>query len=199
MIADLDHTAMRTRGGTHKRGINRSLATAGPGAFVAVLARKLKASGHALVRVPAAWTSRQCLVCGSRNTDLTHTRVHCRDCGTNHDRDHAAAANILLRGMAAHASIRNPSGPSGSAETTRLARRLPASECRNAHRASLARDPAGTGFERLRHAALPRRAQERWGLPPPERRCDSYCAPQHAKAGRIREDSRQPMTAAARL
>ena len=187
MIADLDHTAMRKRGGTHKRGINRSLATAGPGAFVAVLARKLKASGHALVRVPAAWTSRQCLACGSRNTDLTHTRVHCRDCGTNHDRNHAAAANILLRGMAAHASIRNPNGPSGSAETMRLARRLPTSECWNAHRASLARDPAGTGSD-----TRPCRASRRNGGGSRPRNADAIVTarrstPRLAESDRIRD------------
>ena len=37
VIEDLDHAAMRTNGGRAKRGINRSLAAAAPGEFVATL------------------------------------------------------------------------------------------------------------------------------------------------------------------
>ena len=180
VVEDLDHAAMRARGGRAKRGINRSLAAAAPGQFITALKRKLAERGRWLVEVPAAWTSRQCLACGSRDTRLTRTQVHCRSCGTTHGRDPAAAANIVLRGIAAHAAHNRNSGPSGSAETAR-SRRLPASECWRAHRASLARDPAGTSSERLRDRALRGLAQERWGQTPPGRRCDSLRAPPSAE------------------
>ena len=127
-VEDLDHRGMRRKGGRVKRGINRSLAGGSPGLFVAALQRKLDERGGWLVPGPAAWTSRQCIGCGTRSTRLTRTRVQCRVCGTSHDRDHAAAANILLRGIAIHAAAaRTQSGPSGSAETAQK-RRLPASE-----------------------------------------------------------------------
>ena len=199
VIEDLDHTAMRAAGTDRaERGRNRSLAAAAPGAFTAVLDRKLADRGHALVKVPAEGTSQQCLACGSADTKLTRVRIHCRTCGTVHDRDHAAAANILLRSTAAHAAHPNQnSGPSGSAETARK-RRQPASECWRAHRASLARDPAGTSSERLRDRAVHDLAQERWGPLPPERRCDNLWAPEHPATGRIRVDSRQFTGAAAR-
>ena len=198
VVENLDQPAMRARGGRHKRGINRTLAEASPGAFISVLRRKLADAGRWLVAVPAPYTSRQCVACGSRQTTLMRTRVQCGACGTTHDRDHAAAANILLRGIAAHAAhAQNDSGPSGSAETARK-RRLPASECWRAHRASLARDPAGTRSERLRDRALRGLAQERWGPSPPEHRSDSSCEPTHATVSRIGQDSRQLMRAAAR-
>ena len=180
VVEDLDHAAMRARGGRAKRGINRSLAAAAPGQFITALKRKLAERGRWLVEVPAAWTSRQCLACGSRDTRLTRTQVHCRSCGTTHGRDPAAAANIVLRGIAAHAAHNRNSGPSGSAETAQ-SRRLPASECWRAHRASLARDPAGTSSERLRDRALRGLAQERWGQTPPGRRCDNSRAPPSAE------------------
>ena len=56
-------------------------------------------------------------------------------------------------------------------------RRLPASECWRARRASLARDPAGTSSERLQDRALRGLAQEQWGPSSPEHRSDSYGAP----------------------
>lgn len=193
----LDHTGMRTKGGRLKRRINRSLAAAAPGEYLAALKRKLEQHRRWLVDVPAAWTSRQCLACGGRDTELTRTHVRCHSCGTTHGRDHAAAVNILLRGIAAHASHQNKnSGPSGSAETAHR-RRRPASECWLAHRASLVRDPAGTGSERLRDRALRDLAQERWGRTPPERRSHNPWAPKRPAASRIHTDSRQFTAAAA--
>ena len=194
-IEKLNHAAMRARGGTHKRGVNRTLATAAPGELVAGLRRKLAEQRRHLVEVPAAWTTAQCLACGSRDTERTRIRVHCRGCGAAHDRDHAAAGNILLRAIAQESiETRNQRGPSGSAGTARK-RRPPASECWRAHRASLARDPAGTSPERLRDRALRGLAQERWGRTPPERRCDMNCAPGDAGRRRIPPESRHELRA----
>ena len=197
VVEDLDHKAMRSKGGQHKRGINRTLAEAAPGEFIAALRRKLTDAGRWLIAVPAPYTSRQCVAYGSRETVLRRATIQCPSCGTSHDRDHAAGANILLRGMAAQAVLQRNSGPSGSAETARK-RRLPAWECWRAHRAALVRDPAGTGSERLRDHAVRGLAQERWGRSPPERRCDSSCAPQALAAARIRMESRQLMGAMTR-
>ena len=134
VVENLDLRAIRARGGKHKRGVNRTLAEAAPGAFIGVLRRKLTDAGRWLVSVPAPYTSCQCTACGGRNTMLTRARAHCTNCNATHDRDHAAAANILLHGIAVHAAhAQNDSGPSGSAETARQ-HRLPASECWRAHR-----------------------------------------------------------------
>ena len=166
VVEDLDHGAMRSAGGSRKRGLNRTLSTAAPGLFAAELRRQADAHGSSVLTVPAAYTSRQCLQCASRTTRLTRTRVHCDTCGFTADRDHAAAGNILLKGAAIAAHTDN--GPSGSVETVGTA------HCRQDPRAwtsrprSIVRGLAGTGSERRPrlHAA----ALERWGQPPPEPR-----------------------------
>jgi putative transposase len=50
-----------------------------------------------LIKVPAAYTSQTCHVCGSRNSSLTldNRTWKCSVCGTLHDRDVNAAINIM--------------------------------------------------------------------------------------------------------
>jgi putative transposase len=62
--------------------------------------RSMLAYKTTLVRVPAAYTSQDCSVCGSRNSRLTLSDREwtCPVCGTHLDRDVNAATNILRRG-----------------------------------------------------------------------------------------------------
>ena len=53
--------------------------------------------GCVVVAVDASYTSRQCVVCGSRETELRRTHVRCSGCGVREDRDVAAAGNLALR------------------------------------------------------------------------------------------------------
>ena len=52
------------KGVAQKRGLNRSILAQGWGQFERMLAYKLEASGGALIRVPAAYTSQTCAACG---------------------------------------------------------------------------------------------------------------------------------------
>ena len=101
-VEDLDHAKMRRRGkGRRKRGMNRSLAGGSPGMFMQAL-REIadRKGGCAVEKVDAAYTSRQCVVCGSRETVLRRTHVRCSACGVREDRDVAAAGNLALRFIA---------------------------------------------------------------------------------------------------
>ena len=92
----------RPPGVHHRRRASRTARTGasdsqGPGAGAQPQTARLQR--------PAPYTSRQCVACGSRETVLMRATVQCASCGTSHDRDHAAGANIRLRGMAAQAVL----------------------------------------------------------------------------------------------
>ena len=83
VVEDLDHHAMRRKGkGRRKRGMNRSLKNGSPGMFRKALHEIAGRRGDcAVVEVPAAYTSRQCVRCGSRETVLERTDIECGSCG----------------------------------------------------------------------------------------------------------------------
>ena len=96
VVEDLDHARMRGRG-RGKRGMNRSLKNGAPGMFRKALEEISVRKGDCTVAgVPAAYTSRQCVRCGSRETELDRTHVSCGACGAREDRDRAAAGNLVL-------------------------------------------------------------------------------------------------------
>ena len=84
-----------------KRGMNRSFADAGLGMLVSMLEYKAERSGRTLLKVPAHFTSKTCNCCGSINSELklSDREWICSDCGTEHERDHNAAKNVLAKGM----------------------------------------------------------------------------------------------------
>ena len=135
VVENLDLRAMRARGGQHKRGVNRTLVEAAPRGVhrrdpAEAHGRRAPAGhGPGAVHQPPVHSLRQPEHHAHASAGALYELQH-----ATHDRDHAAAANILLRGIAAHAAhAQNDSGPSGSAEMARQ-HRLPASECRRAHR-----------------------------------------------------------------
>lgn len=82
-----------------KRGLNRTILSQGWGQFEQMLAYKLEASGGALIRVPAAYTSQTCSACGavdhrSRESQAVFRCVHC---GHEDHADINAAKEILRR------------------------------------------------------------------------------------------------------
>jgi putative transposase len=84
-----------------KGGMNRSFADAGLGMLVSMLEYKAERSGRTLLKVPAHFTSKTCNACGSINSELklSDREWICSDCGTEHERDHNAAKNVLAKGM----------------------------------------------------------------------------------------------------
>ncbi len=124
VVEELDHAGMRRRG-RGKRGMNRSMKNGSPGMFRKALEEiAARRRGAAVAGVNAAYTSRQCVRCGSRDTELDRTHVSCVACGAREDRDRAAAGNlvlVLLAGLclagapAKSGGVPSPGGVAGAA------------------------------------------------------------------------------------
>jgi len=92
-----------------KSGLNRSISQEAWGRTVTMLTYKTACNGGALVKVPAAYTSQRCSVCGfitpgSREDQATFV---CKnpDCGWSGNADHNAARNILHLYRMGHALV----------------------------------------------------------------------------------------------
>jgi putative transposase len=98
-VEDLAVAAMRSKG-AYKRGLNRSMADASWGQFLAILTEKCEAHGVELVKVDPRYTSQTCSGCGAvARKDLAERRHEC-GCGVSLGRDHNAAINIRNRAWA---------------------------------------------------------------------------------------------------
>lgn len=85
-------------GAAAKGGLNKSILDAGWGEFVTLCSRKAEEAGGKVVRVPPKNTSQQCSGCHRMVPKDLSVRWHsCPHCGTELDRDHNAARNILRR------------------------------------------------------------------------------------------------------
>jgi putative transposase len=99
-VEDLAVAAMRSAGGAYKRGLNRSMADASWGQFLAILAEKCEANGVELVSVDPKYTSQTCSACGLVRKKALSERRHECPCGASLHRDHNAAINIQHRAWA---------------------------------------------------------------------------------------------------
>ena len=94
----------------------RSILDASWGAFVDILRDKAESAGHAVVKVPAQYTSQHCSRCREVVPKARSVRTHvCPHCGYVDDRDVNAARNILARGLALDTAGAQPSGHNGDA------------------------------------------------------------------------------------
>ena len=83
-------------GAAAKGGLNKSILDAGWGAFVTLCRHKAEEAGGRLIKVPPQNTSQQCSGCKKMVKKDLSVRWHsCPHCGTELDRDHNAALNIL--------------------------------------------------------------------------------------------------------
>ena len=82
-----------------KAGLNRRILDAGWGKFVELLSGKLSAAGGRLVKVPAAYSSQTCAVCGvvDAASRVTQASFVCTGCGHQDHADSNAAKVILSR------------------------------------------------------------------------------------------------------
>jgi len=87
-------------GASAKGGLNTSILDAGWGMFVALCKRKAEwATSVQVLQIDPKYTSQVCSGCGKvRKKDLSE-RWHSCECGTELDRDHNAALNILSKGL----------------------------------------------------------------------------------------------------
>jgi putative transposase len=84
-----------------KRGLNRSIADAGWGAFVSILRTKAEEAGRSVVGVNPTSTSQTCHICGHVDAgNRNGTAFCCLACGHTDHADLNAARNILRAGLA---------------------------------------------------------------------------------------------------
>ena len=103
-VEDLLIKNMTAHGGSHKRGLNRSILEQNWGQFIRLLTYKAESAGGELVKVNPKNTTQRCSACGSLpqvKLTLADRWYHCAVCGHSEDRDINAAKNILLEGLLA--------------------------------------------------------------------------------------------------
>lgn len=85
-----------------KAGLNRSIADAGWGVFLAILKAKAESAGREVIGVDPLNTSRTCPECGHVATENRPTRdaFHCVGCGHRAHADVVGASNVLRAGLA---------------------------------------------------------------------------------------------------
>ncbi|MGW4561566.1 RNA-guided endonuclease InsQ/TnpB family protein [Streptomyces sp. NPDC004561] len=88
-------------GATAKAGLNRSIADAGWGVFLAILAAKAEGAGRQVIAVDPRNTSRRCPECRhtAKENRPTQEQFHCVSCGHNAHADTVAAINVLRAGL----------------------------------------------------------------------------------------------------
>lgn len=103
-VESLKVQSMMSKGGAHKRGLNRAIGQASWVEFVSMLEYKSQWYGRTLIKLDQWFPSTQiCSKCGARNGpkgDLSVRSWQCQDCSAQHDRDINAAINILAAGHA---------------------------------------------------------------------------------------------------
>ncbi len=89
-------------GAAAKAGLNRSIADAGWGVFLAILAAKAEGAGRHVMAVDPRNTSRRCPECGhtAKENRPTQEKFHCVSCGHHAHADTVGAINVLRAGLA---------------------------------------------------------------------------------------------------
>jgi putative transposase len=131
-------------GASAKTGLNRSIADAGWGIFLAVLRGKAESAGREVIAVDPRNTSRRCPDCGhtAKENRITQARFQCLACGFTAHADTVGAVNVLRAGLALReASIASREAVTGGVTLT-LTRRG------GAHDQRIGRGRAAKGADR---------------------------------------------------
>lgn len=99
---DLDRPgAFLPNGAAAKAGLNRSIADAGWGVFLAILHAKAESAGREVIAVDPRNTSRRCPECGhtAKENRPTQEKFHCQACGHSAHADTVGALNVLRAGL----------------------------------------------------------------------------------------------------
>ncbi|MFH9299217.1 RNA-guided endonuclease InsQ/TnpB family protein [Streptomyces sp. NPDC017520] len=88
-------------GASSKAGLNRSIADAGWGVFLAILNAKAESAGREVIAVDPRNTSRRCPECGHTDKENrpTQEKFHCVSCGHSAHADTVGALNVLRAGL----------------------------------------------------------------------------------------------------
>jgi putative transposase len=98
-------------GAVAKAGLNRGIADAGWGVFLAILHAKAESAGREVIAVDPRNTSRTCPECGhtAKENRPTQETFHCVACGHTAHADTVGALNVLRAGLARVAKPNRPS------------------------------------------------------------------------------------------
>ena len=97
-------------GASAKAGLNKSIQDAGWSEFVGMCTYKAECAGRSVLTVDPKYTSQICSGCGQVRKKELDERWHSCDCGTELDRDHNAALNILRLGRSLQLALPRASG-----------------------------------------------------------------------------------------
>ncbi|MEV0643519.1 transposase [Streptomyces sp. NPDC050619] len=88
-------------GAARKAGLNRSIADAGWGVFLAILNAKAESAGREVMAVDPRNTSRRCPECGhtAKGNRPAQEKFHCQECGHQAHADTVGALNVLRAGL----------------------------------------------------------------------------------------------------
>ncbi|MGW3651452.1 RNA-guided endonuclease InsQ/TnpB family protein [Streptomyces sp. NPDC000878] len=88
-------------GAGSKAGLDRSIADAGWGVFLAILNAKAESAGREVMAVDPRNTSRRCPECGhtAKGNRPTQEKFHCQACGYTAHADTVGAINVLRAGL----------------------------------------------------------------------------------------------------
>ncbi len=93
-------------GASQKSGLNKSIQDAAWSAFFTALLAKVEETERTLVKVPPAYTTQTCHICGHRQKMPMSVRVYtCEHCGVVSDRDHNASLTILQEAVGRHGHV----------------------------------------------------------------------------------------------
>lgn len=96
-----EHLNVKNMLGNHR--LAKQISDQGWSSFYTMLNYKVKEHGGTLIKVPTFYPSSQtCSCCGYQNTDIKNLNIRnwvCPNCGSQHNRDHNAAINILNKGL----------------------------------------------------------------------------------------------------
>ncbi len=101
-VEDLRLQSMAARGGTRKRGLNRSMREQCLGIVMQQLACKAESAGGEFVKVKPHYTSQTCSACGhvpAKSIGLAAKTYVCSACRHRQDRDIDGARNTRLKGL----------------------------------------------------------------------------------------------------
>ncbi len=124
VVEDLQVKNMTRKGGSRKRGLNRSMREAALGIIAAQLAYKASSAGGECVRVAPHYTTQQCSNCmemPSEKVQLWEREYECEYCGYREDRDVNAARNICRKGQPLHRAGMSPADGAEAVTSARLA------------------------------------------------------------------------------
>ncbi len=93
----LNTLSMSASGGNRKKGLNREILSAAPGAFHQMLKYKAEEAGIEWIEVPTREVkpTQTCHGCGRQEKKMLFMRIHACECGVSCSRDENAAKVIL--------------------------------------------------------------------------------------------------------